>query len=137
MRTTNGGYGVDFASPLTDGDIAKRLKDAGLVLMGKTNGPGEAYRTRTPAFGETTNPFSTADAEGPSSGGSAAAVAAGLTGFDIGSDSAGSIRIPASFCGVYGFKPTNGAVSNNGDCGHLSAVAAPFSSPRVFTATVP
>jgi amidase len=126
VRTTNGGYGVDFASPLTDGDIAKRLKDAGLVLMGKTNGPGEAYRTRTPAFGETANPFNTAYAAGGSSGGSAAAVAAGLTGFDIGSDSAGSIRIPASFCGVYGFKPTNGAVSNNGDWGISPPSRPPF-----------
>ena len=126
VRTTNGGYGVDFASPLTDGDIAKRLKDAGLILMGKTNGPGEAYRTKTPAFGETTNPFNTAYAVGGSSGGSAAAVAAGLTGFDIGSDSAGSIRIPASFCGVYGFKPTNGAVSNYGDWGISPPSRPPF-----------
>ena len=126
VRTTNGGYGVDFASPLTDGDIAKHLKDAGLILMGKTNGPGEAYRTRTPAFGETKNPFNTAYAVGGSSGGSAAAVAAGLTGFDIGSDSAGSIRIPASFCGVYGFKPTNGAVSNNGDWGISPPSRPPF-----------
>ena len=128
VRTTNGGHGVDFASPLTDGDIAKRLKDAGLILMGKTNGPGEAYRTNTPAFGETTNPFNTAYAVGGSSGGSAAAVAGGLTGFDIGSDSAGSIRIPASFCGVYGFKPTNGAVSNNGDWGISPPSRPPFLS---------
>ncbi len=126
VRTTNGGYGVDFESPLTDGDIAKRLKDAGLILMGKTNGPGEAYRTKTPAFGETANPFNTAYAVGGSSGGSAAAVAAGLTGFDIGSDTAGSIRIPASFCGVYGFKPTNGAVSNNGDWGISPPSRPPF-----------
>jgi amidase len=126
VRTTNGGYGVDFPSPASDGDIAKRLKDAGLILIGKTNGPGEAYRTRTPVFGETTNPFNTAYAVGGSSGGSAAAVAAGLTGFDIGSDSAGSIRIPASFCGVYGFKPTNGVVSDNGDWGVSPPSRPPF-----------
>ena len=68
----------------------------------------------------------TAYAAGGSSGGSAAAVAAGLTGLDIRSDSAGSIRIPASFCGIYGFKPTNGAVSNNGDWGISPPSRPPF-----------
>lgn len=115
VRTTNSDGSVNVTSPLTDSDIAKKLKAAGCILLGKTNGPGGPIHTTTTLFGETKNPHNLLYPTGGSSGGSAAAVAAGFSAFDVGVDSAGSIRIPASFCGVYGLKPTNGAVSGDGD----------------------
>lgn len=99
--------------PQEDGTVAARLKRAGGILVGKTNLPPmqSDYQSDNPLFGRTNNPYDVAYTPGGSSGGSAAAVAAGLTPFDIGTDLSGSIRIPAHFCGVFGLKPTEKRVS--------------------------
>ncbi len=94
---------------------AKRLIDAGGVHLGKTNTPEFGFQptTENKLFGATRNPWDTARTSGGSSGGSASAVAAGLGPIALGSDGGGSIRIPASFCGVFGIKPTYGRVPRN------------------------
>ena len=86
-------------------------KRAGAILVGKTNSPVMGFRgtTDNPLFGPTRNPFDTTRNTGGSSGGSAAAVADGLLPFAEGTDGGGSIRIPAAWCGVYGFKRRSGA----------------------------
>lgn len=92
--------------------VAARMADAGALFVGKSNTPELGYQgvTRCHAFGKTTNPWRNGRTPGGSSGGSAAAVAAGIVPIADGSDGAGSIRIPASFCGVVGFKPSFGRV---------------------------
>lgn len=96
-----------------NGEVARRLQAAGAVIVGKTNTPeiGQWPFTEGPAFGETRNPWSAAHSPGGSSGGSAAAVAAGLLPAAVGSDGAGSIRIPAAWTGLVGLKPQRGRVS--------------------------
>lgn len=95
---------------------AQRLIDAGAIVYGKTNVPNLAsdIQTYNKVHGTTHNPWSTQRTPGGSSGGAAAALAAGLTPLEFGSDLAGSIRIPAHFCGVYGHKPTFGIVPMRG-----------------------
>jgi amidase len=87
------------------------------VVLGKTNVPVDLadWQSYNPVYGATSNPWNAAHTPGGSSGGSAAALAAGLSGLEIGSDMGGSIRVPAHFCGVYGHKPTFGLVPNYGD----------------------
>src|SRR5262245_23236434 len=96
-----------------DAEVVRRLREAGAVIIGKTNLPemGMWPFTETATFGVTRNPWERQRAPGGSSGGSAAAVAAGLVGAALGSDGAGSIRIPAAWCGVFGLKPQRGRVS--------------------------
>jgi amidase len=96
-----------------DNDFVARLRAAGAVILGKTNLPELAIMgtTEGPAFGVTRNPWDTARTPGGSSGGSAAAVAAGLCAAATGSDGAGSIRIPASCCGLVGLKPQRDRIS--------------------------
>lgn len=96
-----------------DSEVVTRLRQAGAILIGKTNVPELTIWpfTETRAFGITRNPWSSDHTPGGSSGGSGAAVAAGLCGVALGSDGAGSIRIPASFCGVFGLKPTRDTIS--------------------------
>ncbi len=91
-----------------DAESVKRLKDAGVVLFGKTNVPLALadFQSFNAVYGTTNNPYDHARAPGGSSGGSAAALAAGLTALEAGSDIGGSIRNPAHFCGVFGHKPT-------------------------------
>lgn len=132
VLTKNTDGSIDIVSPLADGDIARKLKDAGCILLGKTNGPGGPIHTTT-TFGETKNPRNLLYPTGGSSGGSAAAVAAGFSGFDVGSDSAGSVRIPASFCGVYGLKPTSGAVSGEGDWTGAMPSRPPFHTIDLYS----
>lgn len=100
------------------GDAAPvgRARTEGAVIWGKTNTPALAgdYQTSNPLFGTTSNPWDEALTPGGSSGGPAAAVAAGITPLEIGSDLAGSMRVPASFCGVFAHKPTYGLVSQRG-----------------------
>jgi amidase len=93
-----------------------RLERAGVVLFGKTNVPLllADHQSFNAIYGTTNNPWDLSRTPGGSSGGSAAALAAGLTGIDAGSDIGGSIRIPAHFCGVFGLKPTWGAVAPKG-----------------------
>ena len=100
-----------------DSDVVRRLREAGAVILGKTSVPEMMLWpfTETVSFGATHNPWDLAYTPGGSSGGSGAAVAAGLTPFALGSDGAGSIRIPASWCGLYGLKPQRGRVPIGGD----------------------
>lgn len=96
-----------------DGEVARRLRAAGAVIVGKTNTPeiGQWPFTEGPAFGATRNPWSLSHSPGGSSGGSAAAVAAGVLPAAVGSDGAGSIRIPAAWTNLVGLKPQRGRVS--------------------------
>jgi aspartyl-tRNA(Asn)/glutamyl-tRNA(Gln) amidotransferase subunit A len=95
-----------------DSPVAARLREDGMVLLGKTTTPEIAWKAVTDSalYGVTTNPADTTKTAGGSSGGSAAAVAAGFGPCSVGTDGGGSIRIPASFCGVVGFKPTHGRI---------------------------
>lgn len=98
-----------------DAAVIERLRGAGAVILGKTGmdeGPGADGEN--PHFGDVQNPWRHGFSPGGSSAGSAAAVAAGLCTAAIGTDTLGSIRIPASYCGVYGFKPTSGEISLRG-----------------------
>lgn len=112
-ETTAFGCGGKFKPKLLDGAVAGRLKAAGAVIVGKTNSPelGLWPFTEGSAFGVTRNPWSTDHSPGGSSGGSAAAVAAGLVSAAVGSDGAGSIRIPAAWTHLVGVKPQRGRIS--------------------------
>ena len=125
MRTTVGFPAFDHV-PQTDSTVAARLKAAGAVLVGKTNVAQllADYQTCNPIFGRSNNPWDVGRTPGGSSGGAAAAVASGMTPFEIGTDLSGSIRIPAHFCGVFGFKPSEHRVSLGG------VVPDPHNSPR-------
>jgi amidase len=96
-----------------DAEVVRRLREAGAVIIGKTNVPEMTLWpfTETATFGATRNPWDLQRTPGGSSGGSGAAVAAGLVGAALGSDGAGSIRIPSAWCGLFGLKPQRGRVS--------------------------
>ncbi|HET6620020.1 MAG TPA: amidase [Dongiaceae bacterium] len=98
----------------SDAALVRNLREAGAVILGKTNLLEYAYGAVHPDFGQTNNPWDARRTSGGSSGGSAAAVAAGLAFAAVGTDTGGSIRIPASYCGVVGLKPTYGRVNLEG-----------------------
>ncbi|RLG58932.1 amidase [Candidatus Geothermarchaeota archaeon] len=114
LKTTYGSILYKDFIPGEDAIVVERVREAGAVIIGKTNLPefGLVAITDNPLFGPTRNPWDRERTPGGSSGGSAVAVATGLGPISIGNDGGGSIRIPASFCGVYGFKPSNGVVPN-------------------------
>jgi amidase len=107
------GTNAQEAPAAADAEVVRRLRAAGAVIIGKTNVPELTQWpfTETATYGATRNPWDLQRAPGGSSGGSAAAVAAGLVGAALGSDGAGSIRIPAAWCGLFGLKPQRGRVS--------------------------
>ncbi|OGK96990.1 MAG: hypothetical protein A3E31_10440 [Candidatus Rokubacteria bacterium RIFCSPHIGHO2_12_FULL_73_22] len=115
--TTTGGSRL-FAAHVPEQDAipVARLRAAGAVILGKTNTSefGHKAVTENPLFGVTRNPWNPALTPGGSSGGAAAAVATGVGPLALGSDGGGSVRIPASFCGLYGFKPSWGRVPHAG-----------------------
>jgi amidase len=113
LRTTCGFPPLADYHPKRDATGVARLRQAGAVILGKTNVPalGQDIQTYNPLFGRTNNPWDLKRTPGGSTGGGAAAVAAGCSALDLGSDLGGSLRIPAHFCGVYGFKPTEHRVS--------------------------
>jgi amidase len=115
-----------------DADVVRALREAGAIVVGKTNVPELTVWpfTETLAFGATRNPWSLDHTPGGSSGGAGAAAAAGLCGIALGSDGAGSIRIPAAFCGLFGLKPQRDRVSlgpNQLDSWHGMTVNGPLS----------
>jgi len=117
MRTTTGFPPLADYVPQEDSPVAARLKAAGGNLMGKTNVHmmlADPAQSINPIFGRTNNPWDSKRTPGGSSGGAAAALAAGMTPFEIGTDLTGSIRIPAHFCGVFGLKPTEHRVPLTG-----------------------
>jgi aspartyl-tRNA(Asn)/glutamyl-tRNA(Gln) amidotransferase subunit A len=116
-RTTNGSPLLADAPPATrDIPFVARLRAAGCVVVGKTNTPEYAWSANTTnaVFGTTTNPFNPAHGPGGSSGGAAAALAAGMVPLATGSDGGGSIRIPSACCGLSGMKPSLGRVPGGG-----------------------
>jgi aspartyl-tRNA(Asn)/glutamyl-tRNA(Gln) amidotransferase subunit A len=116
VRTTAASRLFADRVPATDAEVLRRLRQAGVVLLGKQNLHECAYggSSLISCFGPPRNPWNPVSIAGGSSGGSAAAVAAGLCFAAIGSDTAGSIREPAALCGVVGLKPTYGRVSTRG-----------------------
>ncbi len=106
----------DFAPP-DDATVVARLRAAGAILLGKTNTPELTYsfETNSPVHGATNNPYDLDRTSGGSSGGAAAIVAASGSPFDIGSDTGGSVRVPAHCCGVAGISPTTGRVPRTGN----------------------
>jgi amidase len=109
LRTTSSFKPLASYVPKQDATVVARLRQAGAIILGKTNTPEMAgdEQTNSPLFGRTNNPWDLERTPGGSSGGSAAAVASGMSPLDIGSDIGGSVRNPAHFCGVFSMKPSD------------------------------
>jgi len=116
VRTSTGFPPLADYIPIEDGAVAARLKASGAILIGKTNVPVMLadFQTSNPIFGRTNNPWDTDRTPGGSSGGAGAALASGMTPFEVGTDLSASIRLPAHFCGVFGLKTTERRVPLTG-----------------------
>jgi amidase len=134
MRTVSGFPPFANHIPAADAPPVARLRKAGAIILGKTNLPtlASGIQSNNPVFGRTNNPWDLARTPGGSSGGPAAAISAGLSYLELGSDIGGSIRIPSHFCGVYGLKCTGGRVSGRG---HLAS-PKPLVVPKGWEALV-
>jgi amidase len=121
IRSTGGARELTDHVPAADAPAVARLKDAGAIVFGKTNLPrwSADLQTYNDIFGVTNNPWSLEHTVGGSSGGSAAAVAAGFTSFELGTDIGGSVRIPSHCCGVFGLKPSFGVIPQRGYLDHV------------------
>jgi len=122
IRSTGGAHELRDHVPTVDATVVDTVRRAGAVVFGKTNVPRWSgdYQSYNEMFGTTNNPWDLERTPGGSSGGPAAAVAMGFTGFEIGTDIGGSIRVPSSFCGVYGHKPSFGIIPTYGYLDHPS-----------------
>jgi aspartyl-tRNA(Asn)/glutamyl-tRNA(Gln) amidotransferase subunit A len=134
IRTTAGSIILDENVPAADATLARKLAEAGTVLLGKLNTHEFAWgvTTNNPHYGPTRNPWDTSRIPGGSSGGSGAAIAAALACGTIGTDTGGSIRIPAALCGCAGLKPTFGRVSKAG----VAPMSFLYDHPGPITKTV-
>ncbi|MGZ4688284.1 MAG: amidase family protein [Acidimicrobiia bacterium] len=121
VRSTGGATELTDHVPTADAPSVARLKEAGAIVFGKTNAPRWSgdVQTFNDIFGTTNNPWDLERVPGGSSGGAAAAVAAGFTSFELGTDIGGSVRSPSHCCGVFGLKPSFGVVSQRGYLDHV------------------
>ena len=140
IRTTVGSRILTDNIPARDAAVVEKLSAAGAILLGKTGLHEWAYgiTSSNPHFGPVRNPWDPERIPGGSSGGSASALAAGLCSFSLGSDTGGSIRIPAALCGIAGLKPTFGRISRRGafPLGHTLDTLGPFGLTVKDTALV-
>ncbi|CNL24844.1 amidase [Streptococcus agalactiae] len=127
-ETNNGLFYADGKISTFDSSYVKKYKDLGFIILGQTNFPEYGWRNITDSklYGPTHNPWNLAHNAGGSSGGSAAAIASGMTPIASGSDAGGSIRIPSSWTGLVGLKPTRGLVSNEKPDSYSTAVHFPL-----------
>ena len=136
MRTTSSHKPLAGYVPERDATVVARLRAAGAIVLGKTNMPELAgdNQSDSPLFGRANNPWDLQRTPGGSSGGEAAAVAAGLSLLGSGSDIGGSLRLPAHFCGVFALKPTNHRVSN---AGHIPPLPGSINTLRCLAVNGP
>jgi amidase len=134
LPTTWGIRPMRDAIAVSDATAVANLKRAGAIILGKSNVAPDLrdWQTQNPIYGRTNNPFDRSRTPGGSSGGAAAAVAARMTPLEVGSDIGGSIRVPASFCGVFGHKPSYGLVSQHGH-----SVGGQACAPAIFNVVGP
>lgn len=135
IRSTGGATELRDFVPTTDAPAVASLKGAGAVVFGKTNLPAWSgdWQSFNEMFGTTNNPWALDRTPGGSSGGAAAAVACGMTSFELGTDIGGSVRVPSAFCGVFGHKPSFGIVPT---LGYLDAPDAVFTDLRAVESDV-
>ena len=133
LRTTSGFAPLGNYVPAVDATVVARLRAAGAIVLGKTNLPMlvHGFQSDNAIFGRSNNPWDLERTPGGSTGGGAAALAAGLTALEVGSDYGGSVRIPAHYCGVYSLKPTEHRVPTFGHIPDLPGAHAVCDTSRL------